>query len=81
MGTKIGVQAEWLSTHLNFIADDISRLKKSNENGDYDYANLKKVLPSACALPPIPAISFPSWDALGDSAERRLFRSADCPGA
>ena len=43
MGTKIGVQAEWISTHLNFIADDISRLKKSNENGDYDYANLKSL--------------------------------------
>ena len=45
MGTKIGVQAEWLSTHLNFIADDISRLKKSDLNGDYDYANLKKSYP------------------------------------
>jgi hypothetical protein len=31
MGTKIGIQAEWISTHLNVIADDISRLK--NENG------------------------------------------------
>ena len=46
MGTKIGIQAEWLSTHANFIADDISRLKDANGNGDFDYAALKMTYPS-----------------------------------
>ena len=81
IGTQIGAQVEWLSSHLNFIADDILRLKEKNENGDYDCANLKKVLPNTCALPSIPAVKFPSWDYLGDSARRKLSRSFDCPGA
>ena len=38
MGTKLGIQAEWLPTDLNKIADDISRLK--GEGGDYDYSQL-----------------------------------------
>jgi hypothetical protein len=45
MGTKIGVQAEWISTHLNFIADDISRLQDENEDGDFDYSQLIKTYP------------------------------------
>jgi hypothetical protein len=28
MGTKIGIQAKWISTYLNFIVGDILRLKK-----------------------------------------------------
>ena len=43
MSTKIGVQAEWISTHLNFIADNISRLKKESVDGDFNYAELKKL--------------------------------------
>jgi hypothetical protein len=45
MGTKLGIQAEWISTHLNFIADDLSRLKNEDENGDFDYAKLKLTYP------------------------------------
>ena len=45
MGTKIGIQAKWLSTHANFIADDISRLKDADGNGDFDYAALKITYP------------------------------------
>jgi hypothetical protein len=41
MGTNIAIQAEWLSTHENFIADDISRLKDKNGNGEFDYEQLK----------------------------------------
>ena len=36
MGTKIGIQAELVSIHLNVIAGDISRLKDEN-NKDFDY--------------------------------------------
>ena len=44
MGAKIGIQAEWISTHLNVIADDISRLKNEND-GDFDYGKLKEIYP------------------------------------
>ena len=39
MGTPIGIQAEWLSTHVNTVADDISRIRQQ-EGGSIDYANL-----------------------------------------
>ena len=42
MSTQIGVQAEWISTHLNFIADDMSRLKKESVDCDFNYAELKQ---------------------------------------
>ena len=41
MGTNIDIQAEWLSTHKTFFADDISCLKDKNGNGDFDYKQLK----------------------------------------
>ena len=44
MSTKLGIQAEWLPTELNKIADDISRLK--GEGGDYDYSQLLTDHPS-----------------------------------
>jgi len=45
MGTKIGVQAEWISTHLNFIADDISRIQKESVDGNFNYAQLTQTYP------------------------------------
>jgi len=38
MGTQLGIQAEWLPSKLNKIADDISRL--SDDDGEYDYSQL-----------------------------------------
>jgi len=38
MSTDLGIQAEWLLTHMNTIADDISRL--SDENDDHNYSQL-----------------------------------------
>ena len=38
MGTNLGIQAEWLSTKLNVIADDMSRLEGAD--GNYDYSQL-----------------------------------------
>ena len=35
-GHKDWIQAEWNSTHLNVIADNISRLKNKNDR-DFDY--------------------------------------------
>ena len=34
----LGIQAEWLSTHANVIADEVSRIKK--QDGTYDYSHL-----------------------------------------
>ena len=45
MRTKIGVQVEWISTYLIFIADDISHLKKESAEGDFDYRKLKESYP------------------------------------
>ena len=44
MGTKIGVQQEWISTHLNTIADDISRLTENKKN-EFDYEKLTQTYP------------------------------------
>ena len=38
MSTKLGIQAEWLESELNKIADDISRL--TPDDGEYDYSQL-----------------------------------------
>ena len=39
--TKIWIQAEWISTHLNVIADNVSKLKDEND-GDFSYAKLRE---------------------------------------
>ena len=44
LGTPIGIQAEWLDTHSNFVADSISRLY--DENSEYDYSQLLTDYPS-----------------------------------
>ena len=38
MSTKLGIQAKWLATELNKLADDISRLEDDDHN--YDYSRL-----------------------------------------
>ena len=38
MGTKLGIQAKWLETELNKLADNISRLEDNDHN--YDYSRL-----------------------------------------
>jgi hypothetical protein len=42
---NIGVQVEWISTFLNFIANDISRPKKESAKGDFGYGRLKETYP------------------------------------
>ena len=39
IGSELGIQCEWLSTHDNEIADDISRIKKAT-SGSFDYSQL-----------------------------------------
>ena len=38
MSTNLGIQAKWLETELNKLADDISRLEDDDHN--YDYSRL-----------------------------------------
>lgn len=45
MGTKLGIQAEWLSTDHNVVSDDISRIKKDGD-GNFDYSQLFTTHPS-----------------------------------
>ena len=45
IGSDVGINAKWISTHANKIADDISRLKKSATNPfsfQYDFSKLKQ---------------------------------------
>ena len=39
LNNALGIQAEWLSTHANVIADDVSRVKKQ-DGGQFDYSLL-----------------------------------------
>jgi hypothetical protein len=43
--TKISAHAELISTYLNFIACDMSRMKKESAEGDFDYEKLKETYP------------------------------------
>lgn len=46
MSTKLGIQTEWISTKLNKLADDISRL--ADKNGDYDYDYSRLIIDHPC---------------------------------
>ena len=39
MSTKLGIQAEWLSSAANVVADDISRIKLDGD-GTYNFSQL-----------------------------------------
>jgi hypothetical protein len=45
MNSNVGIQAEWISTTANVIADDISRLKKYSPNSSFDYSTLRDKYP------------------------------------
>ncbi len=45
MSTKIGIQAEWIATKDNFIADEILRLRKASKDYEHHYAKLKETYP------------------------------------
>ena len=45
MKSNLGIQAEWISTTVNVIADDISRLKKHSPDSSFDYSTLRKKYP------------------------------------
>jgi hypothetical protein len=70
IGTNVGINAKWISTTGNKIADKISRLKQSNKfsfNYSYDYTNLqqehKELLPCNFFQPSRKLLSL-IWDIL-----------------
>jgi hypothetical protein len=46
LNSNLGVQAEWISTTQNFIADDISRLIKNSSDKRFDFTSLLKKYPT-----------------------------------
>ena len=45
IGSSVGINAAWISTHANKIADEISRIKKSTHNPSsfqYDFSKLQQ---------------------------------------
>ena len=68
MNTKLGIQAEWISTKMNVIADEISRLY--GVDGEYDYSKLLTdypVLSNCHQIQPSDTLLTMIWDALLNS--------------
>ena len=68
MNTKLGIQAEWISTKMNVIADEISRLY--GVDGEYDYSKLLTdypVLSNCRQFQPSDTLLTMIWDALLNS--------------
>ncbi|EJK45582.1 hypothetical protein THAOC_35794, partial [Thalassiosira oceanica] len=73
----LGIQAEWLSTHANVIADDVSRLRK--QAGTYDYSQLLIVsLSRTSVLQEISPLRRLTLDGVG---QQRLARSTNAKQA
>ena len=49
MDSPLGINSKWIDTHDNFIADEISRLKKmqvsSSQHYSFDYSSLQQKYP------------------------------------
>ncbi|KAL7529165.1 hypothetical protein ACHAXR_005018 [Thalassiosira sp. AJA248-18] len=45
VNSRLGINAKWLSTKANFIADDISRINKSDNKTSFNFAELKQRYP------------------------------------
>ena len=70
MSTKLGIQAEWLPSALNKIADDISRLKMQGD-GTYKYSQLlidHPCLRTCRQFQPSDTLLGMIWDVLRNSA-------------
>ena len=61
MGTSLGIQAEWISTFDNVIADDVSRLTLPIGRQDFDYTQFLSTQPSLSSC----RIFLPSQTLLG----------------
>ena len=65
--SSLGVNAKWLSTSVNVIADDILRVKKDSPASNFDYSSLKLKYPQLrdCRLfqPSVELLSM-IWDVM-----------------
>jgi hypothetical protein len=70
MGTSLSLDADYISTHENVIADDISRLKRSAD-GQYDHSKLLTDHPLLCScrtFQPSKNLLTTLWDIMLNSA-------------
>ena len=70
MGTALSLDADYISTHANVIADDISRLKRSAD-GQYDHSKLLTDHPLLCScrtFQPSKSLLTTLWDIMLNSA-------------
>ena len=70
MGTALGLDADYILTHANVVADDILRLKRSSD-GQYDHSKLLTDHPLLCSCrtfqPPRSLLTM-LWDIMLNSA-------------
>lgn len=70
IGSDVGINAKWISTSANKIADEISRIKKSTQNPSsfhYDFSKLQQDhvdLKHCCFFQPSQELLFLIWDIL-----------------
>ena len=70
IGSGVGINAKWISTSANKIADEISRIKKSTQNPSsfhYDFSKLQQdhvELKHCCFFQPSQELLFLIWDIL-----------------
>ena len=65
--SPLGVNAKWISTSVNVIADNISRVKKDSPDSNFDYLSLKLKYPQLrdCRLlQPITELLSMIWDVM-----------------
>ena len=70
MGTALGLDADYISTHANVVADYISRLKRSSD-GQYDHSKLLTDHPLLCScrtFQPSKSLLTMLWDIMLNSA-------------
>ena len=70
MGTALGLDADYISTHENVVADDISRLKRPSD-GQYDHSKLLTNHPLLCScrtFQPSQNLLTMLWDIMLNSA-------------
>jgi hypothetical protein len=78
IGSDVGINAKWISTEANKIADEISRVKKSNHSTHsstcYDLSKLKQELCGIETLSFLPPESRAALYALGNYVDAKMSR-------
>jgi hypothetical protein len=70
MGTALGLDTDYIFTHANVVADDISRLKRSSDD-QHDHSKLLTDHPLLCScrtFQPSKSLLMMLWDIMLNSA-------------